>query len=108
MQQPTRQFAFRLCLALGTVHPDVILRQLSSHQIAEWMAYFRLYPFGQDYTDHLIAQLTAEFANRWRGKTESVRQTSEFLPLYKRPDMSPDDIKLTLRKMLSGGRRKNA
>lgn len=41
-----RRFYFRLALALGFAHPDIMLRQLDSRQIGEWMAFGMLEPIG--------------------------------------------------------------
>lgn len=100
-------FAFRLCLFLGVMHPDYLLPQLTSRQIAEWMAYFQLKPFGQDHTDFLIAQLTTEFTNRNRGKNEKQYKVADFLPLHRTPPMSTDEIRQTIRNVLRGSRRKS-
>jgi hypothetical protein len=36
-----------LALQLGYPHPDILLAQLSSSQISEWMAYASIEPFGE-------------------------------------------------------------
>lgn len=103
MEQPTRLFAFRLCLQLGILHPDYLLDRLTSRQIAEWMAYFKVKPFGQDHTDYLVAQLTAVTFN---ANSRKKQKTSDFLPLKYSTPMKTEDIKRTLRGVLYGSRRK--
>ena len=52
---------FRLCLAIGgdkCIHPDVLERHLNRRQIAEWMAYASLFPFGDDRADYRSALQT--------------------------------------------------
>lgn len=38
---------YRLALALGFPHPDHLLAQLTSSQLAGWMAYSSIEPFGE-------------------------------------------------------------
>ena len=38
---------YRLSLALGYPHPDHLLAQLTSSQLAGWMAYAAIEPFGE-------------------------------------------------------------
>jgi len=72
------------------------------------MAVFKDQPFGQDHTDFLIAQLTAELANRWRGKGERAHKVKEFLPFERDKPMSSDEIKHTLQGFLDSGSRSNS
>lgn len=52
---------FRLCLAIGgdrCIHPDVLERHLNRRQIAEWMAYASMFPFGDERNDQRAALMT--------------------------------------------------
>jgi hypothetical protein len=48
---------FRLCLALGVLHPDLLLLRLSATQLAEWRAFLSLEPAGEIRADLRAAQL---------------------------------------------------
>lgn len=55
------QFLFRLCLAIGgnkCLHPDTLAKHLLPRQISEWMAYARLFPFGDERADYRSALST--------------------------------------------------
>ena len=52
---------FRLCLAIGgdhCIHPDVLERHLNRRQIAEWIAYASMFPFGDERNDQRAALMT--------------------------------------------------
>ena len=84
-------FAFRLCLAIGVVHPDRLLARLTSAELAEWMAYFKLAPFGDDHQSRVVAEVGAELSNRWRNKGEPPRRSKDFLPFARRPSQTPEE-----------------
>ena len=74
------------------------------------MAWFKRYPFGDDVTHSLLAVLTAEMANRWRGKGEKVHEPKEYMPDFSTPvEQSPEQMKHILRGVLGAtrGRSKN-
>jgi len=96
-----RSFAFRLCLAIGCPHPDYLLSLLTSHQLAEWIAYFEIHRFGQDYTDGLIAQQLAQFFNANKGQSQRPRSPDDYLS---KKEQDPEDMELALRRALSGNR----
>jgi len=78
MDRPMRRFSFRLCLALGVIHPDHLLESLTADQLADWEAYGRVEPFGGYIDDIRWAVLTQQINNRWRGKGESAKDVSYF------------------------------
>jgi len=84
-------FAFRLCLALDVKHPNRLLPTLTSLELSEWMAYFSLAPFGQDYQSRVVAEVGAELSNRWRNKGEPPRRSKDFLPFTRRPAQTPEE-----------------
>lgn len=83
-------------------HPDYLLPRLTSRQLAEWIAYFNLCPFGQDVSDYQRAQIGSELTNRWRGKGEKAKDPEDFLPLYSRPEQTPEEMRDILRGILAG------
>lgn len=63
MTPAARDFLFRLSLALGCLHPDFLIHELSVNQVQEWSEYASREPFGfplDDYHAALIAKTTAQ------------------------------------------------
>jgi len=87
-------------LIVGNVQPMQVLKSLSSKDVALWLAYDRLYPFGQQRTDFLIAQLTAVCFNLWKGKTTEPKDTDDFLG--KRVELTEEYVSATLRTFKHG------
>lgn len=73
------QLVFKLALCIGEGKPLKLLQQLTSSDIALWQAFDRLHPIGKQYTDFLIAQLTALMFNMWKGKEEPPLTVDEVL-----------------------------
>ena len=71
-----------------------MLRDLSSRQIAEWMAFDIVEPFGGRAEDLRSALVTASINNRLRGKDEPGHQVQEFQLHEPRLDLSlePDEV----------------
>lgn len=67
-----------------------MLRTLSSTQIADWMAYDLVEPFGTRAEDLRGATLTTAIVNRLRGSDERGHRLDEFL-LIKPVDPEPDE-----------------
>ena len=78
MARPRRLFAFRLSLALGCLHPDFLLKQLTSKQVAEWEAYSQIEPFGGRHRDSYFGLLMALIANTNR---DPKRRSKPFKPV---------------------------
>lgn len=93
-------FAFRLCLALGLLHPDYLLNSLTSRQLAEWMAYYAVDPFGDQRGDLQAGIIAATVSNRWRGKNEAPAKPVDFMPYIEKPQQSAEEIQRTLRSIL--------
>lgn len=87
---------------LGVAHPDILLRQISSAQLAEWLAYFNRKPFGSDHSDYLTAQLTSVVSNLAGDKSKPT----DFLPFHRDRQQTPEEIKTTLRRQLYGSSKK--
>ncbi len=57
-----RRFAFRLAALFGCTVRELLAR-IDARELAEWQAYFRLEPFGEERADWRQAQTTAMLAN---------------------------------------------
>lgn len=51
---------------------DALLAAISSHQLAEWMAYASVEPFGDELLDAHLAQLNANMINKDRKRSQQV------------------------------------
>jgi len=56
-------FAFRLCLQLGIDHPKDLVTRLGWDKFTDWMAYFRVKPFGHDVDHSMTAKLIASWSS---------------------------------------------
>lgn len=56
-----------------------MLRVLTAGQIAEWMAYFNLEPWGDRHRDQNLALVAAKFANGMRGKDSRIVGIEDFM-----------------------------
>jgi hypothetical protein len=52
---------------LGYAHPDYLIKYLTSRQIAEWMAYFQLEPFGPHAEELRLGIIGSIIANVFGG-----------------------------------------
>lgn len=77
--------AFKLCLKLGYAHPDKLLKELTSEQLAEWAAFLRIEPDADSRSDVLQAQLLTLTANINRGKDDAPFSPYDFLPWVEKP-----------------------
>jgi hypothetical protein len=69
----------------------------------EWQAWFSEHPFGDDLRDFMLAQLTAVLVNiNSTKKSGSASQPKDWLPLYREPEQTPDQMKMLLRGVLRG------
>jgi hypothetical protein len=68
-----RRFAFRLCLALGVLHPDHLLPSLSGLQFVEWMKYAAIEPFGPKADDIRLGGIQAALYNIHRDPAKHPR-----------------------------------
>jgi hypothetical protein len=68
------------------LHPDELLRRLTSAQIAEWAAFFRIEPDADARSDSLAAQQLAMLGNinRSEQKTEPF-EPHDFMPWIEKP-----------------------
>lgn len=82
------------------LHPDYLLPALSSRQLAEWQAYFKYQPFGQDMTQFMLARLTAFYLNAHKAKGSEDAKAEDLMPGFRRPQ-SVEEIKYHLRSRLA-------
>jgi len=54
---------FRLCLEVGCFHPDHLKRKLTSRQIADWLAYSEIEPWGMAHQELLHGVAVSNIVN---------------------------------------------
>ncbi|PCI51396.1 MAG: hypothetical protein COB49_01965 [Alphaproteobacteria bacterium] len=89
-----RRFAFRLAALLGCTVRELLAR-IDARELAEWQAYYRLEPFGEERADWRTAQTTAMIANVNLGKDARPIEAGIFMYGYQ-PEPEPslaDQIK---------------
>ena len=64
---------------MGYPHPDVLLRKLSSKQVAEWTAYDSLEPFGESHRDWHFGQIITMMINMFGGKQPKSYEPEDFV-----------------------------
>ena len=76
----------------GAAHPDELRKRLSSRQIAEWIAYANIEPFGAPHEEllHGIRCLLFAAANHKDGTQEPT--IYDFCPSLDEPEMTPEQI----------------
>jgi hypothetical protein len=79
-------------LALGIAHPDILLEMLSSHQIAEWMAYNKIEPFGERSAWLQTGIIASVIANAHRGKKGKVFKPEDFMPSFEVEETKPQSM----------------
>ncbi len=89
---------FRLALALGKTVGE-LSEELSDAELQEWMAFYRLEPFGEERADLRAGIVAATVANANRGKRGRVLKPTDFMPFQKvdeqRRRRKPDSKKLS-------------
>ena len=63
-----------------------MLRDLTSRQISEWMAFYELEPWGHDEEWRRWAELLAMIANIMRGKDQEPFEPKQFMPSWRREE----------------------
>lgn len=56
---------------------DGLLDEMPAHVFAEWMAYYRLEPFGEEVLDTHLANVTTILINQNRGKNAKAKKPEE-------------------------------
>lgn len=67
-----------------------LMRQMSSHLLAEWMVYAQVEPFGDDLLDTHLAQLNANMINKDR-KRGSQMDPNQFRMRKERKKWDPQE-----------------
>jgi len=77
-------FLFRLCLKLGIPHPDYLRGKINSRQIAEWIAFFNIEPFGTLHEELLAGQICSTVVNSRPFRKEGSNDVlaTDFMPSY--------------------------
>jgi len=57
---------------------------VTSQEFAEWMAFFRIHPFGEQRMDARFAMLAALVANLWTDSKRKRWTPEEFMPDYEK------------------------
>ena len=82
-----RRFAFRLAALLGCTVRELLIR-IDARELAEWQAYYRLEPFGEERADWRQAQTTAVIANVNLGQVGRPIEAGIFMYGYE-PEPEP-------------------
>jgi len=83
-----------------------MLSEISSTQFAEWMAYSRLEPWGEERDDLRMGIIASTIANANRGKNSKPFKPQDFMPKFE-PETEEDAQARLMAKAMSalGGRR---
>ena len=83
-----------------------MLGEISSAQFAEWMAYSRLEPWGEDRDDLRMGIVASVIANSNRGKGKKPYKPQDFMPNFEPEDEAAaiERIRENLHKSLGGKR----
>ena len=80
-----------MALALGCSVRELLAR-IDSHELAEWMAFYSLEPFGHVRGDLQAGIVAATIANANSGKGSKTFQPADFMPLMEKPEQDEDDM----------------
>jgi hypothetical protein len=84
-------------LALGRPDVDGLLGELSSSQLAEWLAYFQLEPFGEERDDLRMGIVASTIANVNRSpKRKKPYEPRDFMPQFDEDEDDPEEAALRL------------
>jgi hypothetical protein len=61
------------------------LKNISSKELSEWMAYYCIDPFGQEREDFRMGQVCSTVANSNRSKNSKVFSPEDFIPKFDKP-----------------------
>lgn len=76
----------------GAAHPDELRKRLNSRQIAEWIAYASIEPFGAQHDEVLHGIRCLLFASANRAENSSEPSLYDFCPSIDEPEMTPEEI----------------
>lgn len=73
--------------------PRHLLRHLNSLDITEWIAYYRIEPFGGMHDEHLAGVIASTIANCHRSKDQIPFLETDYMPNYITQEMTPDEMR---------------
>ena len=76
---------------MGYAHPKTLMRELTSKDIAEWLAYDKLEPFGEARADLRAGMMTAPLYNILASKETPVAHVEQWLIKF---GMEAEDLSL--------------
>jgi hypothetical protein len=76
-----------------------MLAEITSTQFAEWMAYSKIEPWGQDRDDLRMGIIASTIANVNRGKNGKPLNPQDFIP-----DFEPEDEERAAERMLASAK----
>ena len=79
MHDRRRRFALRLALELGWPNVDAMLREMTSQQFDEWLAFYQLEPFGITAEDAEWAHWKAIYTSAHIPKGKRMPKPEKFL-----------------------------
>lgn len=56
--------------------------RVSAREFSEWMAYYRLEPFGEFRADYRMGILASITTNQWKEKGDTAARPEDFLPVF--------------------------
>ena len=90
-----------LSLALGMTVRELLSRR-DSHELSEWIEYYKTDPFGNARSDLQSGIVAATIANVNRGKNTQSYQPSDFMPLQEKPKQEESDMQEVMNIMARG------
>lgn len=98
--EPGRRDLFRLAIACGYPHPDLMLAQLDSIQLEEMRAFMDLELIGDERADFRSGLQTAAMLNGWGCRPKS--KPTNFLVFNDKPALSDDQLMEKAKRVLGG------
>lgn len=80
-RRPERRFWFQLALALGMSVREA-QEKITSREFVEWMAFYRLEPWGEWRGDYQAGMVCSTVANIVRKKGSGRYKPSDFIPKF--------------------------
>ena len=90
----------KLALQFGYVNPREVLEKLSSKDIGLWAAFDSICPFGQHYSDRLVATLTSVCFNLWKSKESPPLSIEQIMGLEN--ELTEEYVTATLKAFTNG------
>ena len=71
-----------------------LLSEFDSHELGEWMAYYRIEPWGEERADIRAAIVARTVASQW---AKEIPELESFMPFREREEQSFEEMKGVLR-----------